>query len=119
MQSVHAGACFVRVGRCCLGSILGSILESFGEPFGKLGHHFHVFLRYLEDGEIVIELRLDSGGARTDSTLAAPPPPYMVRVSPSGANRGFPRPRGRTTGGGNQHNDYHTPGDPVGVGGFF
>ncbi len=118
MQSVHAGACFVRVGRCCLGSILGSILESFGEPFGKLGHHFHVFLRYLEDGEIVIELRLDSGGARTDSTLAAPPPPYMVRVSPSGANRGFPRPRGRTTGGGNQHNDYHTPGDPVGVGGF-
>ena len=118
MQSVHAGACFVRVGRCCLGSILGSILESFGEPFGKLGHHFHVFLRYLEDGEIVIELRLDSGGARTDSTLAALPPPYMVRVSPSGANRGFPRPRGRTTGGGNQHNDYHTPGDPVGVGGF-
>ena len=43
MQSVHAGACFVRVGRCCLGSILGSILESFGEPFGKLGHHFRVF----------------------------------------------------------------------------
>ncbi len=46
-------------------------------------------------------------------------PPYMVRVSPSGANRGFPRPQGRTTGGGNQHNDYHTPGDPVGVGGLF
>ena len=36
MQSVHAGACFVRVGRCCLGSILGSILESFWEPGGAL-----------------------------------------------------------------------------------
>ena len=29
MQSVHACACFVRIGRCCLGSILGTILESF------------------------------------------------------------------------------------------
>ena len=46
-------------------------------------------------------------------------PPYMVRVSPSGANRGFPRPEGRTTGGGNQHNDYHMPGGPVGVGGYI
>ena len=36
MQSVHACACFVRVGRCCLGSILGSILESFWEPGGAL-----------------------------------------------------------------------------------
>ena len=36
MQSVDACACFVRVGRCCLGSILGSILESFWEPGGPL-----------------------------------------------------------------------------------
>ncbi len=36
MQSVHAGACFVRVGRCCLGSILGSILWLFWEPRAAL-----------------------------------------------------------------------------------
>ncbi len=36
MQSDHACACFVRVGRWCLGSILGSILESFWEPRGRL-----------------------------------------------------------------------------------
>ncbi len=36
MQSAHAGACFVRVGRCRLGSILGSILESFWEPSSPL-----------------------------------------------------------------------------------
>ena len=30
--SAHASACFVRVHRCRLGSILGSILESFWEP---------------------------------------------------------------------------------------
>ena len=32
MQSDHACACFVRVGRCCLGSVLGSILSCFGRP---------------------------------------------------------------------------------------
>ncbi len=32
MQSVHAGTCFVRVGRCRLGSILTSMLGSFWEP---------------------------------------------------------------------------------------
>ncbi len=32
MQSDHAVACFVRVGRRRRGSILGSILESFREP---------------------------------------------------------------------------------------
>ena len=32
MQSVHACACFVRIGRCCL----GSILESFWEPSSPL-----------------------------------------------------------------------------------
>ncbi len=31
MRSAHAGACFVRVGRCRVGSILGSILEPFWE----------------------------------------------------------------------------------------
>ena len=36
MRSVHAGACFVRIGRCCLGSILDSILESFWEPSSPL-----------------------------------------------------------------------------------
>ncbi len=36
MQSDHACACFVRVGRCRLGSILGSILESFWEPSSLL-----------------------------------------------------------------------------------
>ena len=36
MQSDHACACFVRVGRCRLGSILGSILESFWEPSSPL-----------------------------------------------------------------------------------
>jgi hypothetical protein len=36
MQSVHAGACFVRVGRCRFGSFLGSILESFWEPSSPL-----------------------------------------------------------------------------------
>ena len=36
MQSVHACACFVRVGHCCFGSILGSILEYFWEPGGQL-----------------------------------------------------------------------------------
>ena len=34
--SAHAGACFVRVGRCRLGSILGSILESFWGPSSPL-----------------------------------------------------------------------------------
>ncbi len=34
MQSDNACACFVRVGRCCLGSIVGSILEYFLEPRG-------------------------------------------------------------------------------------
>ena len=36
MQSAHASACFVRIGRCCLGSIFGSILESFREPSSPL-----------------------------------------------------------------------------------
>ena len=43
MQSAHAGACFVRVGRCGLDSILGSVLGAqfatipfFGRP-GVLG----------------------------------------------------------------------------------
>ena len=36
MQSDHASACFVRVGRWRLGSILGSILESFWEPSSLL-----------------------------------------------------------------------------------
>ena len=36
MQSDRACACFVRVGRCRLGSILGSILESFWEPSSPL-----------------------------------------------------------------------------------
>ena len=36
MQSDHACACFVRVGRGRLGSILGSILESFWEPSSLL-----------------------------------------------------------------------------------
>ena len=36
IQSDHASACFVRVGRCRLGSILGSILESFWEPSSLL-----------------------------------------------------------------------------------
>ncbi len=36
MQSDHACACFVRIGRCCLGSILGSIWESFWEPSSPL-----------------------------------------------------------------------------------
>ena len=36
MQSVHACACFVRIGRCCLGSILGSIWESFWEASSPL-----------------------------------------------------------------------------------
>ncbi len=29
MQSAHASACFVRIGRCCLGSIFGSILGHY------------------------------------------------------------------------------------------
>jgi hypothetical protein len=36
MQSDRACACFVRVGRCRLGSILGSILESFWGPRSPL-----------------------------------------------------------------------------------
>ncbi len=36
MRSAHAGACFVRVGRCRFGSILGSILESFWESSSPL-----------------------------------------------------------------------------------
>ena len=36
MQSVNACACFVRTGRCCLGSLLGSILGSFWEPSSPL-----------------------------------------------------------------------------------
>ncbi len=36
MQSAHACACFVRVGRCGLDSILGSILGSFWEPSSPL-----------------------------------------------------------------------------------
>ena len=36
MRSAHAGACFVRVGPCHVGSILGSILESFREPSSPL-----------------------------------------------------------------------------------
>ncbi len=36
MRSVHAGARFVRIDRCCLGSILGSILEWFWEPSSQL-----------------------------------------------------------------------------------
>ncbi len=36
MQSIHACACFVRFGRCCLGSIFDSILESFWEPSSPL-----------------------------------------------------------------------------------
>ncbi len=42
MRSAHAGACFVRVGRCRVGSILGSILESFWHgwpPFWRPVHH--------------------------------------------------------------------------------
>ena len=38
MQSVHAGACFVWVGRWCLGAILGSILEYFGLPNPSYTH---------------------------------------------------------------------------------
>ncbi len=34
MQSVHARASFVRVGRASIGSIWDSILESFGSPVG-------------------------------------------------------------------------------------
>ena len=36
IRSDHACACFVRVGRCRLGSILGSILESFWGPSSPL-----------------------------------------------------------------------------------
>ncbi len=36
MQSDDACACFVRVGRCRLGSILGSMFESFWEPSSPL-----------------------------------------------------------------------------------
>ena len=36
MQSVYACACFVRIGRCCLGSILGSQNGSFLVPSGSL-----------------------------------------------------------------------------------
>ena len=36
MQSAHAGACFVRVGSCRLGTILGSILGAFWEPRSPL-----------------------------------------------------------------------------------
>ena len=36
MQSDNACACFVRVGRCCLGSIWGSIWGYFLEPSSPL-----------------------------------------------------------------------------------
>ena len=36
MRSAHAGACFVRVGSCRLGSVLGSILGAFWEPGSPL-----------------------------------------------------------------------------------
>ncbi len=36
MQSDHACAGFVKVGRCCLGSILGSMLEYLLEPRGAI-----------------------------------------------------------------------------------
>ena len=36
MRSAHAGAGFVRVGRCRFGTVLGSILESFWEPRAPL-----------------------------------------------------------------------------------
>ena len=36
MRSAHAGACFVRVGSCRLGSVLGSILGAFWEPRSPL-----------------------------------------------------------------------------------
>ncbi len=38
MQSVHDCACFVRVSRCRLGSILASILDSFGSPGSHYTH---------------------------------------------------------------------------------
>ena len=41
MRSAHAGAGFVRVGRCHFGSILGSILEAFWGP-GSLLYSFLV-----------------------------------------------------------------------------
>ena len=69
MQSVHAGACFVWVGRWCLGSILDSILEYFGLPNPSYTHFGPPFGRNRGPKSCIVmecDLRCHSGAQMVD-----------------------------------------------------
>ena len=77
MQSDDACACFVRVGRFCLGSILGSILESFCEPGG---HYTHVGVTF--SGDLCFMGLGAWPGASGEVGTRAPPLPTTVPPPP-------------------------------------